>query len=86
MGCERCDHFAGRCIVFKDMFLPVFIYVGKVDDPEIQVRPVDESWMEDTYTTGVIEYDNNRRTDPVETKQLAFLNTIYLRPNAGTDK
>ena len=44
-----------------------------MDDPKIQVRSIDESWMENIAAVVSIEYAGNRGDNFIETKSLAFL-------------
>ena len=62
----------------QSVFLFVPVHVGALDDPEIQVRPVDEPGLADTDTTGAGEHAGDRRVGLTETEPLAFLNKEYL--------
>ena len=67
-----------------------FVYVGTVDDSKIQVRPANESWMENPFTIITFKHAGNRGINFIKTKSLAFLNiAIFLRHydfNAGKYK
>jgi hypothetical protein len=51
----------------------VFIYVGKVDNSKVSLRPVNEFGVEDFNSPVAGKYADNRRIDLTKTKSLAFL-------------
>ena len=51
-----------------------------MDDSKIQVRPVNESWLENPVTISAFKHAGNRGINFIKTKSLAFLNIAIFLP------
>jgi len=44
----------GIGVIYKDSLLPVFVYVGEMDNTKVSLRSTDEPWLENINTIGFI--------------------------------
>jgi len=65
--------YPGNCFVYQNIIVYISIHVGTMDSSKIQVRPVNEPWLENIAAFINLKYAGNRRINFIKTKSLAFL-------------